>query len=385
MNVSFKESIFSRITFSTNLLIALLAIVTIAACSKPAQQAQPNVFTVTTVETSDRTLQDFFGASISGRQDVRIIPQVSGAITKVCVSEGQEVKKGQSLFIIDQVPYKAALRTAEASVEVAKAAVSTAQLSFNSTKILFEKKVVSSYDLTMAKNALLTAKAQLAQAEAVAVNAKNNLSYSLVKSSSDGVVGAIPFRVGTLVGPSMTTPLTTVSDNSAMYVYFSMSEREMLTLTRQYGSIKEALKSMPPVKLQLIDGSLYEEEGHIEAISGVIDAATGSVSVRAVFPNEKHILLSGGTGRVIVPYQRANCIVIDQNATFELQDKIYAFKVVDGKAVSAMLTVDPINNGKEYIVTNGLKVGDVIVTEGTAMLRNDMPIQTKQVSKSAKH
>ena len=168
-------------------------------------------------------------------------------------------------------------------------------------------------------------------------------------SPSDGIVGTLPYKVGALVGPSTPQPLTTVSDNSEMYVYFSMTENQLLNLTREYGSIDNTLKNMPDVQLRLNDGSVYDEAGRIEAISGVIDTSTGSVSLRAAFPNPNGLLHSGGAGNVILPSIYKDCIAVPQAATFELQDKVYVYKVVDGKATSAMIDVEKISNGREYI------------------------------------
>ena len=319
-------------------------------CRQAPMQSQSSEYDVLTVATTDRTIPVDYSATIRGRQDIAIYAQVSGKIAQVCINEGQRVRNGQTLFIIDQVPYKAALQTAEANVAAAKASVATAQL---------------------------TAKAQFAQAEAQRVNAANNLSYTVVTSPSDGIVGTLPYKVGALVGPSTPQPLTTVSDNSEMYVYFSMTENQLLNLTREYGSIDNTLKNMPDVQLRLNDGSVYDEAGRIEAISGVIDTSTGSVQLRAAFPNPNGLLHSGGAGNIILPYIRKQCVVIPQAATFELQDKVYVYKVVDGKATSAAIAVDRISNGREYIVNSGLVPGDVIVAEGVGLMREGTPVQPK--------
>lgn len=344
-------------------------------CKQAPMTTGPGEYAVMTVTTSDREIPTHYSARISGRQDIDIYPQVSGTIWQLCVNEGQRVSKGQTLFIIDQVPYKAALQTAEANVAAAEAGVATAQLTYDSKKELFARNVVSQYDLSTAENSLLTAKAQLAQAEAQRVNAANNLSYTVVKAPSDGVVGTLPYRVGALVSASMPQPLTTVSDNSTMYVYFSLSEKQLLELTRRYGSIDATLKNMPDVQLLLNDGSLYEQKGRVESISGVIE--TGVVSLRAAFPNTNGLLHSGGAGDVVMPVIHKDCIAIPQSATFELQDKVFVYKLVDGKASSAAIQVEKISDGREYIVTSGLTPGDVIVTEGVAMLREGTPIVPK--------
>ena len=339
-----------------------------------AGQIQASYATMTVAKT-DKEFANSYSATVRGRYDAAIMPQVSGTIWKVMVKEGQRVNKGQSLFIIDQVPYKAALNTAMANVEVAQAALATAELSYNSNKELYAQKVVSAYTLQTAENQYLTAKAQLAQAKAQEVNARNNMAYTEVKSPSDGVVGALPMREGTLVGPSMGKALTTVSDNKDVYVYFSMTENQLLSLTRQYGSTDEAVKNMPEVQLQLNDGSMYEAKGRIESISGVIDRQTGSVSVRAIFPNEKGILRSGATAAVVVPDVYKDCIVIPQAATFQLQDKTLVYKVVDGKAASAIVTVAPSEDGREYVVLEGLNPGDEIISEGAGLVREGTQVK----------
>lgn len=347
------------------------------ACGQAPTAMGPGEYAVMTIAQTDREIPTNYSATIRGRQDIDIYPQVSGTIWQLCVTEGQNVSKGQTLFIIDQVPYKAALQTAEANVAAAEASVATAQLTYDSKKELFARNVVSQFDLSTAENNLLTAKAQLAQAEAQRVNAANNLSYTVVKAPSNGVVGTLPYRVGALVSASMPQPLTTVSDNSTMYVYFSMTENQLLNLTRRYGSIAQTLKNMPDVELQLNDGSMYDKKGRVESISGVIDTSTGSVSLRAAFPNPDGLLHSGGSGNVVLTNSFKNCIVVPQVATFEIQDKVFAYKVVDGKATSAPLSVEKISNGQEYIVTSGLVPGDVIVTEGVGLMREGTPIRPK--------
>lgn len=363
----------------TKQMMTFICCMTFVACQQApvANTQNPSEYAVMQINTSDTEVQTIYSASIRGQQDIDIYPQVSGFLTKLCVEEGQAVRKGQILFIIDQVAYKAALQTAEANVEVARAGVATAQLTYNSKKELFDQEVVSDFDLQTSYNSLLTAKAQLAQAEAQRVSAANNLSFTEVKSPSDGVVGVLPYRVGALVSSALPQPLTTVSDNSSMYVYFSMTEKQLLELTRRYGSKTKVLEDMPAVSLQLNDRSLYSSSGKIETISGVIDTSTGTVSLRAVFPNKDGLLQSGGSGNVILPVQKQNTIVIPQSTTYELQDKVFVYRVVDGKATSTPIQVSRVNGGKEYIVESGLNVGDVIVAEGVGLLRDGTPIQPK--------
>ncbi len=359
---------------------AVVCAMAAVGCGQAPAPMGPAQYAVLEVATTNREIPSNYSATVRGRQDIDIYPQVGGTIAEMRVTEGQQVAKGQALFVIDQVPYKAALQTAEANVAAAKAGVATAQLNYDSRKELFAKNVVSKFDLTTAENSLLTAKAALAQAEAQRVNAANSLSYTVVKAPANGVVGTLPYRVGALVGSAMPKPLTTVSDNSVMYVYFSMNENSLLELTRRYGSIEETLKQMPAVRLKLNDGSIYEEEGRIESISGVIDTSTGTAQLRAAFPNKNGLLHSGSSGMIILPNTYENCIVVPQGATFELQDRVFVFKYEDGMAKSAPIEVEKINDGREYIVRSGLKVGDVIVAEGAAMLREGTPIVPKQAA-----
>lgn len=346
-----------------------------ASCKQTTEAEIQSSYVTMKVETAEKVLTSSYSATIRGRQDIEILPQVSGTIEKLCVEEGEVVRRGQLLFAIDQVPYQAALKTAIANVEAARAALGTARLTFDSQKELHAKKVVSEFSLRTAENNYLTAKAQLAQAEAQEINARNSLSYTQIKSPSDGVVGALPYRVGALVNPGLLQPLTTVSDNSDMYVYFSMNENQLLALTRQYGSMAEALKNMPEVELRLNDNSMYEKKGKIESISGVIDRQTGTVVARAVFPNESRLLHSGASGTIIIPSSYRDCIVIPQGATVQMQDKTLVYKVVDGKTASTMITVAAISDGREYVVLDGLKAGDEIVSEGAGLLREGMQVK----------
>ena len=346
-----------------------------ASCKQATDAGVKPSFAIMEVKAADKELSTSYSATIRGRQDIDTYPQVSGTIEKLCVTEGQTVRRGQLLFVIDQIPYRAALKTAVANVEAARAAMATAELTYNSNKELYAQKVVSEFSLKTAENTYLTAKAQLTQAEAQEVNARNNLSYTEVKSPSDGVVGALPYRVGALVGANLPYPLTTVSDNSDMYVYFSMTENQLLALTRQYGSMDEALKNMPEVELILNDNSVYNKKGVIESISGVIDRQTGTVMARVVFPNESRLLHSGASGTVVVPSIYKDCIAIPQGATVQMQDKVVVYKVVDGKAVSTLITVAGINDGREYVVLSGLQSGDEIISEGAGLVREGTQVK----------
>lgn len=350
----------------------------LAGCKESAPVDGQMEHAVIRVDTSGVTMVNRYPAVIRGRQDVEIYAQVSGTVTKVCVKEGERVRKGQTLFVIDQVPYKAALQTAVANLDAARAEVATARLGYDGKKELYENEVTSLFELRKAENTLSSAEAALEQARAQVTSARNNLSYTVVSSPCDGVVGTLPYRAGSLVSPSSPSPLTTVSDNSEMYVYFSIPESRMISLIRQYGSAEKVLAAMPGVCLFLNDGSRYEQDGRIESISGVIDGQTGSVALRAVFANRDGLLHSGGAGNVGLVERRDGVVTIPQSATYELQDKVYAYRLVDGKAVATMIKVLPLDEQKKYIVNSGLKVGDVIVAEGVAMLQDGSPIAIRK-------
>ncbi len=332
-------------------------------------------FTVTQVSVTSSNQSTSYPATIKGLQDIDIRPQVSGFIVKLCVDEGATVRKGQALFKIDDTQYAAAHRQAVAAVKTAEANVNTLTLTEANKKMLHDKKIISDFEYQAAVNNLLSAKAGLAQAEAMLASAKQNLGFCTVTSPSDGVVGTFPYRVGSLVSPSVASPLTTVSEIGNMYVYFSMTEKELLRLTMAGGTLKEQLEKMPAIKLQLSDGSIYEFEGKIDAVSGVIDQSTGSVSMRAIFSNEKNILRSGGMANVIFPYTMENIILIPQSATQEIQDKQFVFVLQpDNTLKHTEIKVSNLSDGKNYIVTDGLKAGDKIVIEGVQTLRDGQTI-----------
>lgn len=320
------------------------------------------------------TLYETYPASIEGRRSIKIIPRVEGYLREIRVKEGQRVKRGQVLFVIDQASYQAEVKAAEANVAVAKAGVETAQLNFDSRKTLYQKNVVSNYDLRTATANLAMAKAQSQQAQAQLQSARTTLSYTVLRSPSDGVVGSLPFRVGDFVGPSTQGGLTTVADVHEMYVYFSLTERDAMSRIARYGSLDKAVAAFPSVVLLTANGDTCAVKGRVESISGVVDSSTGSVSARAVFPNTDNHLLSGSTGSIVVPNELKQVIVIPQSATFEIQDRTYAWRIVDGKAESKMITVQPTSEGKTYVVTSGLAVGDVIVAKGAGYVKEGQEI-----------
>lgn len=345
------------------------------------QQEEENTvkdFETMVVSRTDITLEQSYPASIEGRQSVKIIPRVEGYLRSVRIKEGQRVRRGQVLFVLDQATYRAEVKSAAANVAVAKAGIDNAQLNYDSRKNLREKNIVSDYDLRTAASNLAMAKAQAQQAAAQLESARSNLSYTVLRSPSDGVVGSLPYRVGDYVGPNMQDGLTTIADSREVYVYFSLTESDVMRRMEGNGSLSRTAADFPPVTLKLVNGSLYSKQGRVESISGVVESSTGAVTARAVFPNTDGLLLSGGTGSIIIPYKMKQVIVIPQTATFEIQDKVYVYKVVDGRAQSVIVSVMPMSDGHCYIVTDGLVAGETIVSKGASYVKEGQEIHPKQ-------
>lgn len=362
-----------------------VGVATLSSCGdkNQSQQAmQAPVLSVMTVTESNSTLDSAIPATLEGENDVEIRPQVSGFLTKVHVADGQRVQKGQVLFTIDQVQLQAAVEQAKAAVAVAQANVNTAQTNADNNKILLDKNIISASAYQTSVDGLNAAKAQLNQAQAALVSAQKNLSYTTVTAPVSGIVGTIPYKEGTLVSPS--TLLTILSNNSAMQAYFSLNEKTILELTDDgKRTLKQAVDSMPEVSLQLATGSIYPYKGKVISISGVIDPATGSAQAKALFPNPDGMLHSGNTGNILIPVEHDGVVEIPQNATFEVQDMKFVFVVGDSAKVhSRPITVAPLNDGKKYIVTSGIKPGDVIVTEGIGISVADGMVITPKESSS---
>ncbi len=335
--------------------------------SAPAGAASAHApeIAIITVEPTDAEFQSSYPATIKGKTDIAIRPQVTGFITAVHVDEGQRVHQGQPLFTIDQVQFQAAVDQAEANVNSARSAVSTAEITEQNKKHLLEKNIISNTEWQLAANQLAQARATLAQAEAALVTARKNLSYTVVKAPSEGVVGTIPNREGSLASPTSAQPLTTISDNSQVYAYFSMSERDLLELTDGGASVNERIGALPAVKLQLADGSIYPVEGRVATLSGMIDNTTGAASARALFDNPGGRLRSGNTGQVLIPRSNHGVLTVPQRATYEVQDLRYVYVLNDSNAaVSKQITVEPYSDGQTFVVTSGLNPGDRVVVEG---------------------
>ena len=360
------------------LFIATIAAMIVSCGGK--RGGQPNFgddeYPVVTVGTSSAASQTTYPATIKGVQDVEIRPKVAGFITRINVREGQSVGAGQVLFVIDNVTYQAAVRQAQAAVNTAKAQMNTAKLTYENNQKLHEQNIIGDYELMTAKNSYETAQAAVAQAEAGLTSARENLNFCYVKSPASGIIGNLPYKVGAMVSASSTPALTTVSNNSSMEVYFSMTEKDILDMAKTSGSAQAAIASMPTVRLQLADGTIYNHPGKVTKMSGVIDAATGSVQLIAVFSNPNRLLKSGGSGSIIVPHDNSTAIVIPQSCVSEVQDKKFVYTVTkDNKVKYTEIKVAPQNDGNNYVVTEGLSVGDRYVTNGITKLTDGQEIK----------
>lgn len=386
----------------TNFFLLVAAAACMVACGGKkggGMNFGDNEFPVQTVGMQSAAMQTTYPATIKGVQDVEIRPKTSGFITRINVHEGQSVGAGQILFVIDNETYQAQVRQAQAAVNQAQAAINTAEAQLNTTKLQYDNSVqlhangvIGDFELQSSKNTYNSsqaqvnqAKAALAQAQASLASARENLSFCYVKSPASGVVGSLPYKVGALVSASSQPALTTVSNISAMEVFFSMTEKDVLEMTKSAGGLNAAVNAYPPVKLKLADGTIYPHEGRVVKVSGVIDAATGTVSMIARFPNPEHLLKSGGSGSILVERSNNSAIIIPQSCVLEVQDKKFVYVMgADKKVKYTEIKVDPQNDGKNFIVTSGLKTGDQYVTNGLTKLTDGMeivPITAEQYQK----
>ncbi|MFI3239443.1 MAG: efflux RND transporter periplasmic adaptor subunit [Bacteroidales bacterium] len=356
-------------------VIFFMLLIFSSCANKQNTSTQAKPFQLQEISTSDFETTTSYSASVQGQQDIEIYPQVSGYLERIAVTEGEVVKQGDLLFVIQQAPFLAAYNAAQAGVGVAQAAVATAQLNYDNSAIIHEKGIVSDSELQTMHNQLESAKAGLCVAEAELLSAKTNLDFTMIKSPSDGVVGKLPYRKGTLVSASLPQSLTVISDNSNMYVYFSMNEEQIYDLFDVYGSLDGAVKGMPELELKLSNGTIYAHKGRVESISGVIDSSTGSVSVRASFPNPQRKLLSGSTANLIIPTTMSDVVVISKTATYELQGKFFTYRVIDGVAKSTPIEISATMSANEYVVLGGLTQGDVIIAKGAGLVREGTPVK----------
>ena len=368
--------------------IILPTILLIAACggnSENKQNAEVTIseYPILTIEPRSTTLNSNYPATIEGQQNIEIRPKIEGFIEHIYVDEGATVKQGQALFRISAPQYEQEKRSAEAAVKIAEAAVNTAQMEVNKVRPLVEKNIISRYQLESAQFNLESQQAQLAQARANLTNASTNVGYTLIISPVNGVVGTLPYKIGSLVSSNTPQPLTTVSNITNIYAYFSINEKQMLEISGREaeGSARDNLANIPQVSLILANGSQFPHPGRIETTSGLINTATGSISVRATFPNPGNIIRSGSSGVITIPLELDSAIVIPQKSTYEIQGKKFVYQLQEDNTVtSKSITVMDNDDGQFYVVNAGLKPGDKIVMEGLATLRDGLNVQPVAVN-----
>ncbi|MBA5629847.1 efflux RND transporter periplasmic adaptor subunit [Moheibacter lacus] len=376
------------------LMLGIVLIGMVQSCKKDnagsAQQGMAKPYPVVSVPKDSITAFAEYPASIEGVVNSDVRAKITGYITKVYVDEGQFVQKGQALFKLetntlsqDASAARSGVSASESSVAAAKAAVDAAQIEVNKLVPLVEKKIISSVQLETARANLLSAQSQHKQAQASYLqsqanykSAAANLGYGTVYAPVSGVVGSLPLREGNLVGPNDATPLTVISDVSELYAYFSMNEKEYLDFleNNEGKTLKEKIKNLPPVKLKLANGSMYSEEGKIEAVTGQIDPQTGTIQFRVHFDNENGLLTNGNSGSIMIPQLYPDVLVVPESSTFEQQGITYVYKVEKDTAVSTIIGITARANNMA-IINNGLKEGDKIVATGVGNLRTGTAIQ----------
>ena len=341
-------------------------VVGLGSCNLDMPKEKNTSFKTLTVKKQDITVPVKYSAKMKGRTDVLISPQVGGQLTRIAVSEGQQVTKGTVLFVIDPRNAQLDLEAAEASLEASLAAESSAKLEYESTKNLFEKNIVSQYALSDAENAYKHAMASVKQARATANRARVTLGFCTITAPVTGIIGEIPVRTGEQVSPGMV--LTIVSGNTNMDAEFSVTEalvEQMVQYGMSTADVEKYIANLPEVTFVMKNGTEYPHKGRITSVTGVVNATTGSLSCKASFPNPDGHLYSGIQGTIVLPYSEKDVIVIPQNAVVRLQDKSLVYKVkADSTATAIDVTVEDVGNGQDCIVTSGLNVGDQIVTTG---------------------
>ena len=362
----------------TKLLIACAATACLAAVSCDSDRRQEPVKTqveVITLKDTSCVVEYPVPATIKGLQDVAIYPQVNGRITAIKVIEGQFVNTGDVLFEIDDVPYKAAYDAAAAQVEVSKAQLETARLTYQSKKNLFDRKIISEYQLQLAQNDVVTAEAVLEQSRATLKAATNDLSFTKVRTMGKGYIGSLDYKVGSLVGTNMSSPLTIVSDNSSVYVDFSITQDMYLSL----GIYNGKKDSLPPLRLRTNLGEIFEYEGKLHSLSGLISSQTGTIPARAIFPNPDKKLLSGASCQISINPMMNNLIVVPRSAMKEIQNKLFIFVVKDGVLSQTEVKATRLNS-KEWVLvpdedgTLPVEAGDQI-TSTTNRLMDGMQVE----------
>ncbi len=379
---------FKPTTINTaGLFVVAIAAMAIYSCNSSSgnsggyQQPVQSLPVITVSNMPAITYQEF-SASLEGSKDVEIRPQVDGYLDKIYVDEGAYVKKGQPLFHINDRPYREQLNNAKAGLAAAKANLANAQINVAKLAPLVENNVVSDVQLKTAQSTYNAAAANVSQAEAMVQAAEISIGYSLIKAPVDGYIGRIPLKTGSLVGLGTAEALTVVSEIKDVYAYFSFSENDFLLFKNQFPgiTIEEKIKQMPPVELVLADNSVYPLKGKVQTVSGQFNNSMGAISFRASFQNADGLLRSGNTGRIRIPRSVSSALIVPQEATFELQDKVFVFVLADSnKVVSTPITVTG-KSGNYYLVDKGISSGQKIVYSGLDRLRDGVAIQPEKIS-----
>ncbi|GAA4199635.1 efflux RND transporter periplasmic adaptor subunit [Pedobacter jeongneungensis] len=357
----------------------------ISCKSSPEQSAAappPPVLPVSAINASTETTFVDYPASIQGAVDIDVRPQVSGYLQSVLVNEGAYVTAGQTLFKINENPFREALNNAKASLHAAEAAMLNAQLEVDKLTPLVQNKVVSDIQLRTAKTAYKIAQANAEQAKASVASAQINLGYTNVKATVSGYIGRIPKKQGSLVSPTDQVALTQLSDIHEVHVYFSLAENDFNNFNANYPGKTPAdrIKHLPAVELLLSDNSVYPLKGKIDMIDGQFDKNTGAITLRASFPNASGVLRSGNTGKIHLGLQHNDAILVPQSATVEMQDKVFVFTVGDSSKVKKQAITIVGKAGENYLVNAGVKVGDQIVLSGIDKLQEGMVIQPQKAA-----
>jgi membrane fusion protein, multidrug efflux system len=371
-----------RILSAATIVATILYGCSSSAGNEPSYQPQMQTLPVVAINALPATTYQEFTASIEGTKDIEIRPQVNGYIERIFVDEGAHVKKGQNLFQINDRPYLETFNNAKATLNASRANLSTAEINVSKLKPLVESNIISDVQYKTAQSAYDAAKANVAQAEAMVENARINLGYALIKAPADGYIGRIISKTGSLVGTSTAEPLTVLSDINKVYAYFSFSENDFIKFKNQFSgkSVEEKIRQLPEVELMLSDNSIYPKKGKVEMVAGQFNNTTGSISLRAIFPNSEGLIRSGNTGKIRIPRSSSTDLIVPQEATFELQDKVFVFTLVDSNKVSSTPIHVTGTSGNYYLVDKGIAAGQKIVYSGIDRLQDGVVIQPQTIT-----
>ncbi|AZA93525.1 Efflux pump periplasmic linker BepF [Chryseobacterium nakagawai] len=347
----------------------LFILVILLSCSKKKPQKTPEIqsYQVLTLVPGEVTVYNDFPTSIQGQNVVEIKPMVSGYLQDIYVPEGASVTKGQLLFRIKNPQYEQDIITAKAAIKIAEANVNAARMNVEKAKPLVQQEIVSKYELSSAQYTLQSQEAALSQAKATLANAQTNQGYTYIRSPQSGTIGLIPYKIGALVSSTTADPLTTLSNTSNIFAYFSLSEKQLLSFMNSMkgNTTAEKLNNMPLITLVLADGTIYPEKGKMETASGGIDSSTGTATFKVIFNNKLGIIQNGASATIRIPVNLDNALLIPQTAVYQMQDKSFVYKVMSGNRVmSEAVTTSPTDDGNFVVINSGVKAGDKLALNG---------------------